>query len=369
MMKHIDTMKEIEIDAVNAVRELLGNLPAMVITSVDYEEFASVDRGIDGKISFRYGDVDYALIIEVKAKGAPRHVRGAIYQLRNYVAYADQNDLAHVNRKLIPMLVVPYLSPESRTVCIDHNVAYLDLFGNSHLAFDAVYIDRAVADKPKAEVRALRSIFTPKASAILRAIVSEPQKAWRVTELAEKADASLGHVSNVRKALLEREWIEESEDGVVLSKPSELLDAWRDNYRRPSRQRVSRYTPLHGQELEERLRGTLNPYKNGPLAVYSQNSAAKWIAPFGRNSMNTFYADDEGSEMLEHALSLSHAPKGANVVIHTTNDNSIFRDAIEPVSGIFCTSPVQTYLDLWNGNDRDREAATVLREEALSWSR
>ena len=60
----------------------------------------------------------------------------------------------------------------------------------------------------KSESRALRSIFNPKAAAILRVMLREPDRAWRVTDLAEKANASLGHVSNVRKALLEREWIE-----------------------------------------------------------------------------------------------------------------------------------------------------------------
>ena len=80
-----------------------------------------------------------------------------------------------ISQRLIPMLVSPYLSPESRAICADHNVAYLDLCGNAHLAFDGVYIDRAVADKPKAESRALRSIFNPKAAAILRVMLRDPE--------------------------------------------------------------------------------------------------------------------------------------------------------------------------------------------------
>ena len=57
------------------------------------------------------------------------------------------------------MLVSPYLSPESRAICTDHDVAYLDLVGNARLAFDTVYIEHAVADKPRSETRALHSIF------------------------------------------------------------------------------------------------------------------------------------------------------------------------------------------------------------------
>ena len=170
-------------------------------------------------IGLSHGRVNYALIIEVKSNGAPRFVRSAVYQLKSCVAHLLQSDHADVSRRLIPMLISPYLSPESRAICTDHNVAYLDLFGNAHLAFDSVYIDRAVADKPKSETRALRSIFTPKAGAILRVMLRDPGRAWRVADLAEKANASLGHVSNVRKALFEREWIEKQDDGVVLVQP------------------------------------------------------------------------------------------------------------------------------------------------------
>ena len=268
-------------------------------------------------------------------------------------------------QRLIPMLVSPYLSPESRAICIDHNVAYLDLFGNAHLAFDSVYIDRAVADKPKAESRVLRSIFNPKAAAILRVMLRDPDRAWRVTDLAEKANASLGHVSNVRKALLEREWIEKQANGVVLVQPDTLLKAWRENYRRPSGHSITGYTHLHGKQLDERLSGALNPQR--PRVIYSLHSAAQWFAPFGRDGTHTFYADESGAQFLQETLRLVSVTKGANIVLLIPNDENLFYDAIEPAPGIFCTSPVITYLDLWNGNDRDREAAEYVAKECFPW--
>ena len=96
------------------------------------------------------------------------------------------------------MLVCPYLSPESRAICNGHEVAYLDLFGNARLAFDNVYIERAVAEKPRSETRALRSVFSPKAAA-------------------------------------------------VLTQPDTLLKTWRENYRRPAGQSIRAYTHFHGR--------------------------------------------------------------------------------------------------------------------------
>ena len=356
MMKVTEAVKELEITAANTIRDLLGHVPNLEISSVDYEEHIGHNQ-IDLRIALSRDGVNYALIIEVKANGAPRFVRSAIYHLRDYVVHAD------ADQRLIPMLVSPYLSPESRAICTDHNVAYLDLFGNAYLAFDSVYIDRAVADKPKSESRALRSIFNPKAAAILRVMLRDPDRAWRVTDLAEKANASLGHVSNVRKALLEREWIEKQTDGVVLIQPDALLKTWRENYRRPSGHRITGYTHLHGKQFDEQLSRVLNPYPQRPRAIYSLHSAAQWFAPFGRDGTHTFYADESGAQFLQETLGLMPATKGANVVLHIPNDESLFDDAIEPAPDIFCTSPIITYLDLWNGNDRDREAAEYIAKE------
>ena len=363
-MKSDEIVKELEIAAANAVRDLINYVPNLEISSVDYEEHIGRYQ-IDLRIALSRGGVNYALIIAVKANGAPRFVRSEVYQLRDYVAHVDQSNHADASQRLIPMFVSPYLSPESRAICTDHNVAYLDLFGNARLAFDSVYIDRAVADKPKSENRALRSIFNPKAAAILRVMLREPDRAWRVTDLAEKANASLGHVSNVRKALLEREWIEKQADGVVLVQPDALLKTWRENYRRPSGHLITGYTHLHGKQLDERLSKALNPQR--PRAIYSLHSAAQWFAPFGRDGTYTFYADESGAQFLQEALKLTPVTKGANVVLHIPNGESLFDEAIEPVPGIFCTSPIITYLDLWNGNDRDREAAEYVAREFFPW--
>ena len=367
MMKVFETVNNLETMAVDAVRDLLNRLPNIQISSVRYEQNLGSDHRIDGWIDFGYGGIGYTLLMEVKSNGAPRFARSAVYQLESYMAYLHRSDRQDVTGRFIPMLVSSYLSPESRSICTNHNVAYLDLFGNAHLAFDNVYIERSVANRPKSETRALRSIFTPKAAAILRILLRDPDRAWRVAALAEAANASLGHVSNVRKALLEREWIEKKDDGVVLVHPDALFKKWRENYRQPAGHRISGYTHLHGEQLGKRLSGKLNPNPRHPCVVYSSNSAAQWFAPFAREGTHSFYADEPGARMLKETLKLTHAAKGANVIVRIPNDESLFEDAVQAAPGIFCTSPVVTYLDLWNGNDRDREAADHLAAKCFPW--
>ena len=350
-----------------AVRDMLDHLPCMEIDAVEYERRVGAAYGIDGMIGFHYPGGNCALVVEVKSDGAPRSVRSGVYQLESYVARVRQSGAANGARRLIPMLVSPYLSPESRAICTAHDVAYLDLVGNVRLAFDAVYIERVVADKPPSETRALRSIFTPKAAAILRVLLRDPDRAWRVAELAAQANASYGHVSNVRRALLEREWLEVGDEGAVLIQPKALLQTWRENYRRPSGQSITGYTHLHGGTLDERLLGTLNARPERPRAIYSLHSAAQWLAPFSRSGTQTFYADGPGVQLLKAELKLTPAARGANVVLHVPTDENLFDDASEPAPSVYCTSPIVTYLDLWSGNDREREVAAHLAGEFLPW--
>ena len=366
-MKKTTLANELETEAVNAVCDLLGHVPRLAVSSVRHEWLLGGDLRIDGWIEFEHDDATFALVIEVKSNGAPRFVRSAVYQLKGYLAHAHQYSYADPGRRMIPMFVSSYLSPESRSICTDHDVAYLDLAGNAHLAFRNVYIDRAVAERPKSETRALRSIFTPKAAAILRVLLRDTEREWRVTDLAEAANASLGHVSNVRKALLDREWIVERDNGIVLMQPDTLLRTWRDNYRQPVGHRLSRYTLFFGEQFSNRLSGKLNVEPMHPRVVFASNSAAQWLAPYSRDGTHSFYADESGARMLENTLELTHVEKGANVIVRIPKDESLFEDAVQPSPGIFCTSPIITYLDLWNGNDRDREAADHLASRCFPW--
>ena len=166
-----------------------------------------------------------------------------------------------------PMLITPFLSEESRAICVDHDVGYLDLHGNAFFHVPGVLIDIGVPGRPAAKQRDLKSLFRPKAAHILRIMLRDPKRAWRVSDLAAASEASLGHVSNVRRALLSREWAREEAGGVALTDPDALLDAWRDAYRRPAGELVTFHTALHGHAFEEAAK-----------QVWSEHSFRRWPA-------------------------------------------------------------------------------------------
>ncbi len=201
---------------------------------------------------------------------------------------------------------------------------------------------------------------------MLRVLLRDPGRSWKVVDLAEKAGVSVGHVSNVRTALLDREWATVGAEGLQLTAPGALLDAWRDQYEPPPGSRVSFYTTLHGAAFDKAVRGALGG--TGPArALLASFSAAQWIAPFARSGSQFFYADQGGFDRLRAALQLSSVSKGENVVITRLDDDGLFLDAVEPAPGVFTTGPVQTYLDLASAGERGPEAAEHLRLERLAW--
>ena len=176
---------------VDAVRDLLGRVPNIDISEVRHErnlESAHRIYQIDEWIDFGHGGAE--LYAPHGGQSQMGHHASPVPQSINSRAIWRTCVVPITRRSpgsLIPMLVSSYLSPESRSICTDHNVAYLDLFGNAYLAFDNVYIERSVAGRPKSETRALRSIFTPKAAAILRVLLRDPDRAWRVTDLSRSS--------------------------------------------------------------------------------------------------------------------------------------------------------------------------------------
>jgi hypothetical protein len=276
---------------------------------------------------------------------------------------------SHLAEKNIGVFLAPYISPASRQICTEHGVGFADLEGNCRLVFDSVFIERQAATKPVAERRELRSLFAPKSAQVLRVMMREPSRRWKVADLAQEAGVSIGHTSNVRSALMEREWAQAGPDGFYISDPDTLLDEWRDSYRAPPGERLAFYTTLHSGALTAAVRVALQQAGASGKAMLASYSAARWLAPYARVPTEYFYADSTGLRVLESALQFSSIAKGENVIVWRLDDDGLFRDAVEPAPGIRCTGPLQTYLDLCVAGERGHEAADHLRAERLSWRR
>jgi hypothetical protein len=346
----------IERQAARVLEELLREIPALKLNRIE-RQTAAQDSGIDILADTNLHGKRVRFVVEVKNNGQPRVMRDAARQLK---AYTASQKIASV-----PIVMAPYLSDQAREVCNQEGVGYADLEGNTHIAFDTLYIDRQVAGRPEPERRQLRSLFKPKSARLLRCLFRDPNQPWRrLIDLAQAAQISLGQASNIASALRERGWLEQTDHGLILVDPNDLLDRWAEEYEPPKGEAVKLYTHLHGKSLTTKL---MDLRQNEGLIVLSSFSAAEWLAPYVRQPNASFYADEQGLDVLERHFDLKPVERGSNVTILIPDEDGVLADA-EPVApGLLATSPVQTYLDLWHSGERGREGAQHLRDKLMKW--
>lgn len=351
-------MKEVEIEqeAIERVESLLRHIPT--ISDVVSEHISGPDEGADFNVDARLDGRPFRLIVQVKPDGQPRNVKNAVWGLHYYAQRHVEN--------AYPLFVAPYLSERSRGICDESRVGYLDFEGNCKIAFGSLFIERSVPTKPSVARKATGGLFTPKATRVLRTLLRDPDRSWKVQDLAEDTGVSIGQISNVRRALINGNWIASEAQGIRLLEPSKLLDEWKEFYTRPKGESLSFYTPLHGDALTRALRET--GATNEGSVIAATTTAARWLAPYLRSSTEAFYVDGRGLRSLQERLALTPRDRGGNVEVTVVSDKGVFLDSIEPAPQIRTTGIVQTYLDLTKLGERGQEAAEHLRRRSLPWS-
>lgn len=314
------------------------------------------------------------LVGEVKKNLQPRYVFDAIRQVKEYCSY-------FMGEPAYPVVVSEYISPRSAEILINQNVSYFDLAGNCRLSFANVYIEKS-GGKPKgSEQRGVKSLFGLKSSRMLRLMLNEsvrPMKGkpkdWSIKHLAARAELSYGQVSNVRRALLDQGYaLELGEGGFQLNVPGDLLNDWRELYKKNIvKQSSAYYCLLNIEERQEATKAAMREAEiKGAGIMLGGLSAARWLAPFAKSVSEQFYADKPGLEILKKHLMLEAVSMGPNVIIEEPKDSFVFKEAVECAPGLKCTSAIQTYLDIYMAGEREREAAEHIRNNIISkkWKR
>jgi hypothetical protein len=266
----------------------------------------------------------------------------------------------------IGVVVAPWFSETARGLLEQADCWYLDLLGNARIVFAGVFIERLGVPRPKAERRPLRSLWKPMSARVLEILLGAPFAEWNLLRLAQAARVSHTQTYKVKMALLAQEWVTESGKAKAktfrLTAPKLLLKAWADAYQ-PLGKRTAWYTMRSREEIETILK-TLEH----PQVVLASYSAARLLAPYARHPNEFFYASDQALGVLQEKLELSAVDRGENIVIYLEPDAGVFLNAIQKTH-LYCTSPIQTFLDLSKAGARGKEAAEHLfvRQIQVHW--
>jgi hypothetical protein len=259
------------------------------------------------------------------------------------------------------VFIAPYISPRAAEICESEGVGYLDLSGNCLLSFDKVFIQKTNYPNQYKEKRKLKSLYAPKAERILRVLLCNPGKNWKIKELSVESNVSIGQASNVKKILFDREFISGKRGGFNLEDPVGLLREWAENYDYRKNKVQEFYSLKSVTDIENALAAYLNDRKI-KYALTGFSGAAR-IETAVRYNKAMVYAASLTQDAFS-AVSLKTVKSGGNLLLFTPYDDGVFYGSSR-VKEIQVASEIQLYLDLKGFRGRGEEAAEVLYERIV----
>jgi len=339
--------RDLSKQAALALQKQLGKIPFLQL-----EQIVMPDLNIQEDLLFRMGikDTSRLLVVKTDNNGQPRSARLATYLLKEQLS-----KLANA----YGVFFAPFITPEAGKICTDAGIGYLDMAGNCLISFETIYIHQTGIPNPAVQKRELRSMYSPKGERILRVLMLNPNRTWKMIQLAQDAEVSLGQVANIKKLLLDREWLQVSQEGVSLANPAALLDEWTGAYKYQRSVIRDYYAMREIPEIERQLAETCRQF--GMIFSLTGFSSAARIAPMVRYQKASAYVQGDVDSLIND-LGWTEVSSGANVSLLVPYDEGVFFGKSE-VDEIWITSALQTYLDLQSVRGRGQEAALVIRKE------
>ncbi len=345
-------IKDFEQKSWEALRACFQDVPFVGMpTDVTLDYDASVDSIF--RVTNENSQKPIFLFVETKTNGQPRYAREAVNQLLVTLDEFEENAYG--------VFIASYISPASAKICRENGIGYVDLAGNCYLSFSTIFIQKEGKPNPYTQDQPLKSLYYPKSERILRVLLSSGQKEWKVAELADEANTSLGLVSNVKKYLTDQEWLDAQTIGFQLIKPFDLLEAWRKNYSYRQNEVLEYYFMNEISEVEAQLKQVCQE-RTIRFGLNGFSGGSRYATAVRYNRAMAYVEND--IERVASSLGLKPVSSGSNVIILKSYDEGIFYDAQEK-GGSRVISPIQTYLDLKSIPGRGEEAAQALVEQVI----
>ncbi len=299
------------------------------------------------------------ILVEARTSGEPRLAREAVNSLLVEMALWSY---------AYPVFMAPYISRKAAEICTSKGIGYMDLAGNCCLSFDTIFIrSEGNANLFKAK-RKLKTLTKPQTSRIIRVLLNNPLKQWQTQELAMEAGVSMGLVSNVKKILKDKEWIDEEKRKIVLVNPQALLKGWVDNAPDEPAEPIEFYnSPLNFLQIENAIVEYCRQ-NDCKCAFTGFSGAVHLVSDIDYRQIQAYILGSSG--LPEEKLGFERAQGGkADIALIRTNDEGLFyasrpvmplsrlqyyRPAEKTIKAIeeeiktsmHIVSPVQIYFDL-----------------------
>ena len=331
-------MKGQMIESISVLKELLGRVPVV-------EDIQIADESEHG----------FTVILQERGSGSFEiHVTC----LKRAVPSSVKEVVSQSNGQLYCIIMAPYISDASAKICETYGVGYCDLSGNCLIQMDSIYISNKGNPNRYPVENHAKTIFKSSAkttSLILRELMKDVSKRWKIKELAEKVGCSIGMVSRVKTYLCEQSWAVMDSSGLHITDAESLMKEWSRAYEIP--EAISCYTIESIPRFEEKCYAAYR--NNGVSLCLTGFSGGVRYAPVVRYTKAHVWVDRKDITDFLNLTECKKVDSGANVTVYLADSDEVFVDCRE-INQSRVASPVQVYLDCMQLKGRGEEMAEAV---------
>ena len=334
----MNTVKGQMIESISVLKELLGRVTVV-------EDIQIADESEHG----------FTVILQERGSGSFEiHVTC----LKRAVPSSVKEVVSQSNGQLYCIIMAPYISDASAKICETYGVGYCDLSGNCLIQMDSIYISNKGNPNRYPVENHAKTIFKSSAkttSLILRELMKDVTKRWKIKELAEKVGCSIGMVSRVKTYLCEQSWAVMDSSGLHITDAESLMKEWSRAYEIP--EAISCYTIESIPRFEEKCYAAYR--NNGVSLCLTGFSGGVRYAPVVRYTKAHVWVDRKDITDFLNLTECKKVDSGANVTAYIADSDEVFVDCRE-INQSRVASPVQVYLDCMQLKGRGEEMAEAV---------
>ncbi len=341
------------------LRPGLALLPPLGIRDAVFHYDRAIDALVDVAFSNDVSTERFA--VECKTRSTTEDFRKATQQASDNARRLKCN----------PLIFLPYLSPDRLAELEGLAVSGIDLCGNGFVYVpNRICILRTGQSNLYPDSRPVANPYRGRSGIVARMLIAKPQ--WdTLSELTGEIEnqsqlkgPSLSQVSKAITAFVEESLVIKQGNTIKLTDPIRMLDHLRKNWRRCQPRQQRSYRSLEGEpKLNE-----LSSSENLAWSLIGESSATRYCTIAQGGPLKVAVSDLKLAESLL-TLTPESVPSFADIVLIETKDDETFFANEQDHEGIRFASRIQTWLELNDGDARQRETAKDLYQTIIKESK
>jgi hypothetical protein len=336
-------------------------LPPLAPAAPTRRRKGTTSAGADETVMLRWGGQSFLFAVQCRALSTPLAIAEAVAQAQR----------AARSLKMLPMIVVPYLSTEKIEELSRQEVSGLDLCGNGVVIVpDKVLVTRTGNPNRFPRSGAIKNVYRGESAMAARLFLLQPSFDSVGAALAELrrrgGTLTLPTISKVCQQLeadliLERQPAANSKRRRLrLLQPDKLFERLAAEYRLPQPIREEFARSRTSQDAILRRLANWED-KTGNRIVRTGSCSTVSYAVMAREPVLAVYCTDVESARAALGEQIEVTNRFADLRLIETRESVVYFDCRED----FVASPIQTFLELCTGDKRERETAAQVREFIL----